>query len=551
MNNKDKWNKWYKLASNYYNFYGNLNIKVKFKTLDGINYDESGISLGQWIIRQKNNIDNLTKEQIEKLLSIGMNFNKIKPKHDFNFWYSLASKYYNTYGNLNVNIKFKTLDGINYNETGYGLGKWLQEKRILNNTNLEELKKLENIGFIAGKKANRTSITWDKFFSLARNYYDHYGHLEVSSLFKTLDGINYCENGYKLGYWISNQRRRINILSKDKQDKLKKLNIRINQNYSDIKWHNNYLLLNNYYNTYGDLSMPLNFKTKDGINYDINGFNLDIWYKNQIKNTNLTIEKKELLAKLGANFKEKRTNLKWDEWYELAKNYYNHYGNLEVKRNFTTYDGINFNPKGFKLFDWISKQRKNQNILSDTQIDKLNNIGMRFNFIRKKHKSTKLSWNTWYNIAYNYYSNYNNLKIISTFKTKDGINYDENGYKLGWWIVNQRNNKKLSIDQINKLNNIGMIWSVKKNTRDLIELCNLYNIDININKEILKKSYNEVYSKIQYLQDNNIDIIDSNKNLNQIFFMSDINLESLYNINKQDLIEKYKNNNKIRSKHYE
>jgi len=79
----------------------------------------------------------------------------------------------------------------------------------------------------------------------------------------------------------------------------------------------------------------------------------------------------------------------------------------------------------------------------------------------------------------------------------------------------------------------------KRENRHLIkELCLEYSIDINKNKSILNKSYDEVYAKICYLLDNNIPIIVSDK-LHGIFFMSDINMQTIYNVSLDNLLNSY------------
>ena len=51
--NEEKWNKKYKLAKAYYEHYENLEVKAKFKTINGYEYDENGINLGDWIYTQR------------------------------------------------------------------------------------------------------------------------------------------------------------------------------------------------------------------------------------------------------------------------------------------------------------------------------------------------------------------------------------------------------------------------------------------------------------------------------------------------------------------
>ena len=83
-----------------------------------------------------------------------------------------------------------------------------------------------------------------------------------------------------------------------------------------------------------------------------------------------------------------------------------------------------------------------------------------------------------------------------------------------------------------------------KNRRDenkvnIKKICKYYNMDINKNKSLLIKSCNEVYAKICYLIDNNISFCDNNGIVNELFFMSDINMQAKNNISIKELIENY------------
>ena len=83
-----------------------------------------------------------------------------------------------------------------------------------------------------------------------------------------------------------------------------------------------------------------------------------------------------------------------------------------------------------------------------------------------------------------------------------------------------------------------MIWDVRKNKSNLIELCNRSGIDVKKHKHLLNKSYDEVYVKICFLLDNNIVIISGDR-LCDIFFMSDIDMQDKYGISLKDLLDKY------------
>ena len=74
---EEKWNKNYKLAKAYYEYYGNLEISQPFKTINGYKYDENGIALGVWISNQRKaykgqGTNKITEEQIKLLNQIGM-----------------------------------------------------------------------------------------------------------------------------------------------------------------------------------------------------------------------------------------------------------------------------------------------------------------------------------------------------------------------------------------------------------------------------------------------------------------------------------------------
>ena len=70
--------------------------------------------------------------------------------------------------------------------------------------------------------------TWKLNYSLAKIYFEKYGSLEIKQNFKTLNGIDYDENGYKLGRWLTNQRQAY------KKEKLSKEKINIDKNYNKV-----------------------------------------------------------------------------------------------------------------------------------------------------------------------------------------------------------------------------------------------------------------------------------------------------------------------------
>ena len=468
---------------------------------------------------------------------------RLRP-NNWNLMYNLATAYYNKNNNLEIQYRFKTLDGINYNENGYSLGVWIAKQRQnYKNRKLsqEKIELLDKIDMRFENKNNiKNKIGWKENYKLAKVYFEKRGNLEIPSRFKTLDGINYDENGYSLGMWIIKQRQNYKNrkLNKDKIKLLEKIGMLFSLDMYEKEWMKNYGLAEAYFNKYNNLEISKNFKTIDGITYDENGYNLERWIYTQRKvyrNGKLGKEKIELLEKIGMRFENKKNIIGWEEYYKLAKVYFEKDNNLEISKCFKTIDGMTYAENGYNLGEWITTQRQTYKSgkLSEEKIKLLEKIGMRF-----ENKKNIIGWEEYYKLAKVYFEKNNNLEISQSFKTLDGITYDEKGYNLGIWIKTQRQfykNGKLNKERIELLDKIGMVWSIKKETDKKYKLCEEYQIPY---EEVENISYQELYAKTMYLIDNNIPVT-NNGILNPIYNMSNINMEIRYKVTLEELINKY------------
>ena len=305
-----------------------------------------------------------------------------------------------------------------------------------------------------------------------------------------------------------------------------------------------YKLAKKYYEHYGDLKISRSFKTINGYEIDKNGYNLGFWISNQrrvkYKNDTLSGDRIKQLEKIGMIFGIGKQDA-WNIMYDLAKKYYEHYGNLKIPRSFKTVNGYETDEKGYKLGVWITTQKTNYNksILSEDRIKKLEKIGMIF------ENAYENAWNKMYELAKKYYEHYDNLKIPKMFKTINGYEIDEEGYNLGAWINTQRFSYKkgtLFEDRIEKLEEIGMMWNIRKDTDTKKVLCDKHGIDSSLVENI---SYMELFAKINYLLDNNMDIIIDGK-LNPIFFMSNENMMMNYGVSLKDMVNIYTKNKKAK-----
>ena len=318
---------------------------------------------------------------------------------------------------------------------------------------------------------DRLSMTWDNKYELAKVYYKHYGNLEISVKFRTTNGIEYDENGIALGRWIGTQRQAYqgkgtNQITEEQIKKLEQIGMRFETYDRRGVWNKKYNLAKIYYEHYGNLEVPVKFKTTNGIDYDEKGIALGNWISTQRQayqgqsGYKITEEQTKKLEQIGMRF-EIRSEV-WNKKYNLAKIYYEHYGNLEIPQTFRTTNGIDYDEKGIALGNWISTQRQAYQgqsgyKITEEQTKKLEQIGMIFE-IRSE------VWNKKYNLAKLYYEHYGNLEIPQTFRTTNGIDYDEKGIALGTWISTHRqayqgkSKSKITEEQIEKLEQIGHKW---------------------------------------------------------------------------------------------
>ena len=129
--NEINWDNNYKLACSYYECHRNLEIPQKFKTKNGYEHDDDGITLGAWLDRQNMAYKKgkLSQIRIKLLENIGMNFEKNVYDKKWENNYKLACSYYEYYHNLEIPQKFKTKNGYEHDDDGIALGKWINTQR--------------------------------------------------------------------------------------------------------------------------------------------------------------------------------------------------------------------------------------------------------------------------------------------------------------------------------------------------------------------------------------------------------------------------------------
>ncbi len=253
--NNAVWEKNYILAVEYFNKNGNVNMPDKY-------VDASGVKLGSWLERQKKlyRKGELEQEQAERLEMLGIEW---ESKFDVAWkqMYAEAEHYYNANGNLNVPSNYKS-------EKGAALGKWISAQR--SNKKLSDEKKalLNKIDMVW------QTDPWEKKYSLAKQYFEENGNLDVPPTYKT-------QNNVWLGKWLYTQRKIYRGEEKGEsltQEQIQKLEaVGMDWRTSAEKaWDEKYAEVKEYFEKHGNVDIPSNFVSK-------NGDNLFVWLRYQRK----------------------------------------------------------------------------------------------------------------------------------------------------------------------------------------------------------------------------------------------------------------------------
>lgn len=220
-------------------------------------------------------------------------------------------------------------------------------------------------------------MSWLEFYDLAKKYFEINGNIDFPYSFKTSNGISYDKNGYEVGEWKRKQKIyfKKGSLDNDKIKLMEQLNFDFNSRMDN--WNFMFNLATKYYEKYGNIRIHKLYKTFDGINYDLDGYNLGDWIKEQRKRyvgtskiKDLTDDQINKLNSLGMIWDVNDED--WEFMYALAEEYYEKHGHLKVKRGIKS--------KGQNLGEWIKTQRSSKEFLSKDRTKRLEDIGMIWNW---------------------------------------------------------------------------------------------------------------------------------------------------------------------------
>lgn len=286
------WDHYFAAASTYYAEHGDLKVPLRYKT-------PGGLSLGDWVQTQrqirkgKRTFGTLTQQQIERLNSIGMVW-ETRSETAWAKGLEAAKRYRQQYGDLQVPSAYKDADG-------FALGNWIRNTRSrFGSGGLKEsqIRELDALGMVW----NSIDAKWERCYAEAALYYEKHGSLNLAPKYVSPSGI-------RLGAWVENQRAYYlkGELSDDKIRRLEAIGM-LWEGRNDRQWLKAYEAATRYFQQYGDLNVPYQYVSPEGIRLGYWVVRQRAAYKGRFsieKKTNrkpLSYERKRLLDAIGMNW---------------------------------------------------------------------------------------------------------------------------------------------------------------------------------------------------------------------------------------------------------
>ena len=410
----------------------------------------SGVPVGKWLELQRQvqagqRPGRLTAEQAAKLEKLGIRWNhRLEAAWEKGF--ASAQKYRTEHGDLLVPVRYR-------DKNEFALGEWIvynRQRYLGGNLTQNRIERLEAIGMVW----STSNDLWEQNYAAATQYYLEHGDLEVPIKYET-------PSGFGLGVWLGAQRaaHKAGELPQEQVERLDALGMDWT-NRNDRKWMSLYDVAAAYYHEHGNLNVPSEYVTPDGVLLGKWVARQRYAYLNPDRSSaRVTPERKALLDKLGMVWEKYDP---WQERYDLALAYKTEHGDLEIPSVYKTADGV-------WLGSWVSRQRQALNSGSSALSSERRKL-LRTLFKGERRPSDpaadhgtvrEANWERNFRSAARYARKYKHLLVPASYVDSDGV-------RLGVWISNLRAARKNRPDSyqvtpahIKKLNSIGMVWDAR------------------------------------------------------------------------------------------
>jgi hypothetical protein len=294
---------------------------------------------------------------------------------------------------------------------------WVNHQRVKKNTISFELRKrLDSLGFIW----DPLDADWENGFVHLSGFKTREGHCRVP--------VDHKEGEFKLGFWVSNQREKGDAMHVERRHRLDELGFVWDPLEAD--WEEGIGRLEIYAKREAHCLVP--------IDYCENGFRLGHWVSRQrLTKKGIPADRRHRLDELG--FVWDPLEGAWERGFAHLSVFKGREGHCRVPD-----DHIE---NGFRLGKWVGKQRAKKNVLPE-RWKRLTELGFVWNVPSDQ-------WER-------------GFCLLSQYKDREGHTlvppkHEENGFKLGVWVITQRHpKKKIPVERRHQLQALGFVWNPRE-----------------------------------------------------------------------------------------
>ena len=408
----DKWEEGFRHLNEFAERKGHAKVSTNYETADGY-------QMGQWVSHQRRAKDRMSPERKAQLEALsGWSWDAYSDEWEEGFRH--LNEFAERERHTKVSQRYKMADG-------YRVGQWVSVQRANKDGMSPERK--SQLEALPGWSWDAFSDKWEEGFRHLNEFAEREGHTKISQRHKVA-------NGYRVGQWVSIQRRVKNGMSPERKAQLEALPGWSWDVLSD-NWEEGFRHLNEFAEREGHTKISQRHKTADG-------YRVGQWVSNQRANKDsmLSGRKAQLEALRGWSWDVLSDN--WEEGFRHLNEFAEREGHAKVSAKYKTVDG-------YRVGQWVSVQRISKDNMSPE---------------RKAQLETLAGW-SWDILSDKWEEGFRHVNQLVERDGHANVSYDykmADGYRVGQWVSVQRRVKdSMSLERKARLEALpGWVWRAKK-----------------------------------------------------------------------------------------